>query len=91
MGAIVGIDVGGTFTDLFCVGDDGAHGILKGLGDPLTRDIEAVERDLNLRSISREMAEQTYGVVVSVAGRERYRIDRNSRRSVQTETMGGLP
>jgi hypothetical protein len=37
------------------------------------------------------MAEQTYGVVVSVAGRERYRIDRNSRRSVQTETMGGLP
>ncbi len=70
-----------------------------GFSDPLTRDVEAVERDLDLRYVSRDTAEQTYGVVisdvVSVAGHARYRVDRNAtadrRRSAQTETVGGLP
>lgn len=51
-----------------------------GYGDPLARDVAAVERDLNLGHVSRETAETVYGVVVaevaSVGGRSRYRLDR---------------
>ena len=36
-----------------------------GYGDPLTRDLAAVERDLNRGYVSREKAEQDYGVVVA--------------------------
>lgn len=50
-----------------------------GFGDPLERDVEAVERDLNLGYISRETAERDHAVVVAdvrtVAGRLRYRLD----------------
>ena len=70
-----------------------------GFGDPLTRDAGAVERNLNLRYVSRDTAEQIYGVVisdiVSVAGHACYCIDRNAtadrRRGALAETVGGLP
>ena len=38
-----------------------------GYGDPLTRDLAAVERDLNRGYVSREQAEQDYGIVVAEA------------------------
>ncbi len=38
-----------------------------GYGDPLTRDLAAVERDLNRGYVSRGKAEQDYGVVVAEA------------------------
>jgi N-methylhydantoinase B len=51
-----------------------------GYGDPLKRELSAVERDLNLGYISRESAENIYGVVVAdsqtlVAGHIRYCLD----------------
>ncbi len=51
-----------------------------GYGDPLKRDIAAVERDLNLGYISAVTAERDYGVVVAQAeklleGRIRYQLD----------------
>jgi N-methylhydantoinase B len=51
-----------------------------GFGDPLARDVAAVEEDLNLGYISRETAEEIYAVVVAdvrdIAGRPRYALDR---------------
>jgi N-methylhydantoinase B len=50
-----------------------------GFGDPLERDLEGVERDLNLGYISRRTAEEVYGVVVSEQRRKsgalRYSVD----------------
>ena len=51
-----------------------------GWGNPLQRDLAAVERDLNLGTISRATAETAYGAVVAEAqtlpaGRTRYRLD----------------
>ena len=51
-----------------------------GYGDPLTRDLAAVERDLNRGYISRTTAENTYGVVVAeevpvTTGRNQFRLD----------------
>jgi N-methylhydantoinase B len=47
-----------------------------GFGDPLTRDLEAVERDLNLGYVSRKTAEAVYGaVVLEGPGVARYRVD----------------
>ncbi|MFI5014831.1 MAG: hydantoinase B/oxoprolinase family protein [Hyphomicrobiales bacterium] len=50
-----------------------------GFGDPLTREIEAVESDLNLGYISRRTAEEDYGVVITgvtrFAGYDRFRLD----------------
>lgn len=50
-----------------------------GFGDPLERDVEAVERDLNLGYIGPEAAERDHGAVIAetwtVAGRARYRLD----------------
>ena len=51
-----------------------------GYGDPLTRDLAAVERDLNRGYVSREKAEQDYGVVVAEAtklpaGHAQYKLD----------------
>jgi N-methylhydantoinase B len=51
-----------------------------GYGDPLTRDLAAVERDLNRGYISRTQAEQDYGVVVAAAtglgaGHSLYQLD----------------
>lgn len=51
-------------------GGDGVHACSPGgggFGDPLTRDLKAVERDLNLGYVSRETAEREYGVVVASA------------------------
>lgn len=51
-----------------------------GFGIAVQRDVEAVEEDLNLGYVTRETAEDVYGVVVAdvlhVAGRPRYRLDR---------------
>ncbi|MGH6960031.1 MAG: hydantoinase B/oxoprolinase family protein, partial [Dongiaceae bacterium] len=50
-----------------------------GFGNPLERETEAVERDLNLGYVSRESAERDYGVVIAearqVGERTRYRLD----------------
>ncbi len=50
-----------------------------GFGDPLARDLEDVERDLNLGYVSRATAERDYGVVVAeatgLAEPPRYRLD----------------
>lgn len=51
-----------------------------GYGDPLERELDLVEQDLNLGYISRESAERDFGVVIAevteIAGRPRYRLDR---------------
>jgi N-methylhydantoinase B len=39
-----------------------------GFGDPLTRDVQAVERDLRLGYISARTAQQVYGVVLAESG-----------------------
>lgn len=53
-----------------------------GFGDPSTRDLDDVERDLNMGYISRETAETVYGAAVqetvSKAGRVRFTIDREA-------------
>jgi N-methylhydantoinase B len=51
-----------------------------GFGDPLQRELEAVELDLNLGYVSPASAERDYGVVIAArepagAGRVRYRLD----------------
>lgn len=50
-----------------------------GFGDPLARDLDEVERDLNLGYVSRKSAEDLYGAVVEAAtsksGRVLYRVD----------------
>lgn len=63
-----------------------------GFGDPLAREVEAVERDMNLGYISREVAERDHAVVVAevveIAGRPRYRLDveaTNEARRARTE------
>ena len=51
-----------------------------GFGDPLARDLDLVEQDLNQGYISRSTAEQQFGVVVAEVleegGRSRYSLDR---------------
>jgi N-methylhydantoinase B len=63
-----------------------------GFGDPLERDVEAVERDLNLGYISREAAERDFAVVIAdvrmVAGRPRYRLDHERTREERTRRGG---
>ncbi len=53
-----------------------------GYGDPLTRDPEELERDLNLGYVSRASAERDYGAVIaeerSLGERRIYRIDVNA-------------
>ncbi len=50
-----------------------------GFGDPLTRDLAEIQRDLNLGYVSRETAEAVYGAVVAeettLLNRKRYRLD----------------
>jgi N-methylhydantoinase B len=50
-----------------------------GFGDPLTREIEAIEADLNLGYVSRRTAEDDYGAVIAevkrFVGYDRYRVD----------------
>jgi N-methylhydantoinase B len=50
-----------------------------GFGDPLTRDLAEIERDLNLGYVSRVTAETIYGVVIAEEtarlDRSRYRLD----------------
>jgi N-methylhydantoinase B len=51
-----------------------------GFGNPLERDTDAIERDLNLGYISPKSARETYGAVVTEtalkSGRKRYKVDR---------------
>jgi N-methylhydantoinase B len=54
-----------------------------GYGNPLERDLDALERDLNGAYISRQTAEQVYGVVIASqsqpeAGTPIYTIDRSA-------------
>ena len=65
-----------------------------GYGDPLARDLELVERDLNYGYISVEQAERDFGVVVGerfeVAGRPRFRVDVERSRELR-ERLGASP
>jgi N-methylhydantoinase B len=60
-----------------------------GFGDPLERDVAAVERDLNLGYITPATAEQHYAAVIAstelVAGRPRYRLDREATEQARTQ------
>ena len=61
-----------------------------GFGNPLERDLAMVERDLNRSYISRETAEQTYGVVVTevrhdAAGHLHYRFDERASAERRTQ------
>lgn len=66
-----------------------------GFGDPLERDPEAVELDLNLGYISRATAERDYGAVIAeetaVGERARYRLDQpaTSARREEMKTASG--
>jgi N-methylhydantoinase B len=61
--------------DAVTVGSPGGGGY----GDPLARDLELVERDLNYGYIGPEQAERDYGVVIAerveIAGRPRFVLD----------------
>jgi N-methylhydantoinase B len=70
---------------------DGVHACSPGgggFGDPLTREIADVERDLNLGYISRATAEREYGVVIAEAKplgeRTIYRLDAQATASERT-------
>jgi N-methylhydantoinase B len=60
-----------------------------GFGDPLERDVAAVERDLNLGYITPATAERSYAAVIAetalVAGRPRYRLDREATEQARTQ------
>ncbi|MDP6707367.1 MAG: hydantoinase B/oxoprolinase family protein [Alphaproteobacteria bacterium] len=64
-----------------------------GFGDPLTRDLDAVERDLNLGFVTRASAEAAYGVVVEsedrLAGHPRYRLSRVASEERRSRSCGG--
>lgn len=66
-----------------------------GYGDPLARELELVERDLNYGYIGEEEAERVYGVVVAerveVAGRARYRVDVGASRDLRRRLGAGPP
>jgi N-methylhydantoinase B len=79
---------------------DGLHACTPGgggFGDPLERDVAAVERDLNLGYVSRATAERDYGAVVAAAAplgdRTVYRLDADAtsaeRARRRTERAGG--
>lgn len=64
-----------------------------GFGNPLERDLEALERDLNRGYISPATAEQRYGVVIgqqtpSIAGHTRYRLDRDASEARRRQLAG---
>jgi N-methylhydantoinase B len=65
-----------------------------GYGDPLARDVELVERDLNYGYIGPEEAEEVYGVVIAerveVAGRPRFRLDVEGSRELR-QRLGAEP
>lgn len=64
-----------------------------GFGNPLERDVEAVERDLNLGYVGRATAEDVYGVVVAqqteTGGRCRYRLDKAATERRRRALAGG--
>jgi N-methylhydantoinase B len=65
-----------------------------GFGDPLTRDIEAVQADLDQGYVSRMTAERDYGAAIAevrrFAGRDHYRLDpeETARRRAQLRNAG---
>ena len=61
-----------------------------GFGDPLTRDLDAVEHDLRLGYISRQTAENEYGVrVLDALGDGPLTVDREAPRRVPDNSGGG--
>jgi N-methylhydantoinase B len=64
-----------------------------GFGNPLERDLDAVERDLNLGYVSPRTAADVYGAVIAeivrVAGRDRYVLDRQDTARRRAELAGG--
>ncbi len=64
-----------------------------GFGNPLERELEAVERDLNLGYVSRESAERDYGVVIAearhVGERTRDRLDAAATERQRTRLRAG--
>jgi N-methylhydantoinase B len=56
-----------------------------GFGDPFTRDLDAIEADLNLGYVAQPTAEREYGVVISdvrkVAGRMQFKLDAEKSRA----------
>jgi N-methylhydantoinase B len=66
-----------------------------GYGNPLERDLDAVERDLNCAYISRHTAESVYGVVIATqsqpaAGTPLYSLDRAASQK-RREQLAGKP
>jgi N-methylhydantoinase B len=65
-----------------------------GYGDPLARDLDLVERDLNYGYIGLEEAESVYGVVIAertdIAGRPRFRVDIDRSRELRAR-LGAAP
>jgi N-methylhydantoinase B len=66
-----------------------------GFGNPLERDLDAVERDLNLGYVSPRKAADEYGVVIAdvvrSAGRDRYVLDPEATACRRAELAGGQP
>lgn len=60
-----------------------------GFGDPIERDLDAVERDVNLGYVSRETAETVYGVVMDetpgTKGRPRYSVDADKTKALRSK------
>lgn len=65
-----------------------------GYGDPLARELDVVERDLNYGYIDEDEAVAVYGVIVGerteIAGRPRYRLDRAASRE-NRKRLGAPP
>jgi N-methylhydantoinase B len=63
-----------------------------GWGDPLARDLAAVEQDLDLGYVSETSAREAYGAVIAerrlVGGRPRYRIDVAASEALRAERRG---
>ena len=63
-----------------------------GFGDPLTRDLDAVERDLNMGYVSRATAERVYGAVVAEgSGPQRFTVDRAASESRRAKMSAAEP
>lgn len=64
-----------------------------GFGDPLTRELDSVERDLNLGYISPATATDTYGAAFrqtrSKSGRVRYTVDAAASEALRDQMRGG--
>lgn len=62
-----------------------------GFGNPMERDLDSVERDLNLGYISRQTAEEIYGVVVTQQARKASRMRFTVNREASEALRAGQP